>query len=67
MTHGDIKIENILLQEVSKNYFKVKLIDFGHSQIIGTNQKSIKPVGTLAYNPFDLNEDIKLLEKGKIN
>ena len=48
IVHRDIKPENILLIKNSKNY-NIKLIDFGLGIILGPNEKSNQPFGTLSY------------------
>ena len=46
--HRDIKPENILLSNNSSNY-NIKLIDFGLGIILGPNEKSEQPFGTVSY------------------
>ena len=48
IVHRDIKPENILLTNNSKNY-NIKLIDFGLGIILGPNEKSEQPFGTVSY------------------
>ena len=48
IVHRDIKPENILLTNTSKN-FNIKLIDFGLSIILGPQEKSEQPFGTVSY------------------
>ena len=48
IVHRDIKPENILLTNNSKN-FNIKLIDFGLGIILGPNEKSEQPFGTVSY------------------
>ena len=48
IVHRDIKPENILLIKNSKNY-NIKLIDFGLGIILGPNEKSNQPFGTVSY------------------
>ena len=45
--HRDIKLGNILLFGEFKD--NIRLIDFGLSTILGPNEKSIEPCGTLAF------------------
>ena len=48
IVHRDIKPENILLSNNSSNY-NIKLIDFGLGIILGPNEKSEQPFGTVSY------------------
>ena len=48
IVHRDIKPENILLSNNSLN-FNIKLIDFGLGIILGPNEKSEQPFGTVSY------------------
>lgn len=44
--HRDIKLENILMVDES-NDSELKLVDFGLSKILGPNETSSDPFGTL--------------------
>ena len=65
IVHRDIKPENILLSNDSLN-FNIKLIDFGLGIILGPNEKSEQPFGTVSYvapevlsgNKYDKSVDI---------
>ena len=48
IVHRDIKPENILLSNNSLSY-NIKLIDFGLGIILGPNEKSEQPFGTISY------------------
>ena len=48
IVHRDIKPENILLTDNSNNY-DIKLIDFGLGIILGPDEKSEQPFGTVSY------------------
>ena len=48
IVHRDIKPDNILLTSNSNNY-NIKLIDFGLGIILGPNEKSDQPFGTVSY------------------
>ena len=48
IVHRDIKPENILLTDISFNY-EIKLIDFGLGIILGPEEKSNEPFGTVSY------------------
>lgn len=48
VAHRDIKPENILMNDNSENA-EAKIVDFGLSKIIGPNEKSTDPFGTLSY------------------
>ena len=48
IVHRDIKPDNILLTSNSQNY-NIKLIDFGLGIILGPNEKSDQPFGTVSY------------------
>ena len=63
--HRDIKPENILLTNNTENY-DIKLADFGLAMILGPNEKSTQPFGTVSYVapevlksvPYDKSVDI---------
>ena len=65
IVHRDIKPENILLTNDNANY-EIKLIDFGLGIILGPNEKSDQPFGTVSYvapevlcgNDYDKSVDI---------
>ena len=65
IVHRDIKAENILLTDDSSNY-DIKLIDFGLGIILGPEEKSEQPFGTVSYvspevlcgNEYDKSVDI---------
>jgi calcium-dependent protein kinase len=65
IVHRDIKPENILLTDNSNNY-DIKLIDFGLGIILGPDEKSEQPFGTVSYvspevlcgNDYDKSVDI---------
>ena len=65
IVHRDIKPENILLTNDDKNY-DIKLIDFGLGIILGPEEKSEQPFGTVSYvapevlcgNEYDKSVDI---------
>ena len=65
IVHRDIKPENILLTNNSNNY-DIKLIDFGLGTILGPEEKSEQPFGTVSYvspevlcgNEYDKSVDI---------
>jgi serine/threonine protein kinase len=46
IVHRDIKLENILMVDQS-NESELKLVDFGLSKILGPNETSTDPFGTL--------------------
>lgn len=48
MAHRDLKPENILMT-VDDNEADLKIVDFGLSKIIGPNESSLDPFGTLSY------------------
>lgn len=48
VAHRDLKPENILMEDDSDNA-KLKIVDFGLSKIIGPNETSLDPFGTLSY------------------
>jgi len=48
VAHRDIKPENILMNDNSETA-EAKIVDFGLSKIIGPNEKSTDPFGTLSY------------------
>ena len=48
IVHRDIKPENILLSSTSQKY-NIKLIDFGLGIILGPDEKSEQPFGTVSY------------------
>ena len=48
VAHRDLKPENILM-ETTGDESELKLVDFGLSKIIGPNESSLDPFGTLSY------------------
>jgi len=48
VAHRDLKPENILMTDDSDNA-ALKIVDFGLSKIIGPNESSLDPFGTLSY------------------
>eukprot|EP00347_Sterkiella_histriomuscorum_P019499 403341396 len=48
IVHRDIKLENILMVDQS-NESELKLVDFGLSKILGPNETTNDPFGTLSY------------------
>ena len=46
IAHRDLKPENILMEDTSENT-DLKIVDFGLSKIIGPNETSLDPFGTL--------------------
>ncbi len=56
--HGDLKLENILIERIKKlhhnhndiNYVNIKLIDFGCSKIFIANEKYQELIGTVYYS-----------------
>ena len=48
MAHRDLKPENILMVNSSEDS-ELKIVDFGLSKIIGPNETSLDPFGTLSY------------------
>jgi len=50
VAHRDLKPENILMADNSDNS-DLKIVDFGLSKIIGPNETSLDPFGTLVF-PF---------------
>lgn len=48
VAHRDLKPENILMVDNSENS-DLKIVDFGLSKIIGPNETSLDPFGTLSY------------------
>lgn len=48
VAHRDLKPENILMSDNSDTA-EAKIVDFGLSKIIGPNEKSTDPFGTLSY------------------
>jgi serine/threonine protein kinase len=46
VAHRDLKPENILMVDNSENA-DLKIVDFGLSKIIGPNETSLDPFGTL--------------------
>mmetsp|Transcript_64076 Transcript_64076/g.88620 ORF Transcript_64076/g.88620 Transcript_64076/m.88620 type:complete len:101 (+) Transcript_64076:1899-2201(+) len=48
VAHRDLKPENILMTDNSDTA-EAKIVDFGLSKIIGPNEKSTDPFGTLSY------------------
>lgn len=52
IAHRDIKLENILMSETSDDS-ELKLVDFGLSKILGPNETTTDPFGTLvSYTPL---------------
>lgn len=49
IVHRDIKLENILMVDMS-NDSELKLVDFGLSKILGPNETTNDPFGTLVSN-----------------
>lgn len=48
VAHRDLKPENILMVDDGDNS-DLKIVDFGLSKIIGPNESSLEPFGTLSY------------------
>jgi calcium-dependent protein kinase len=48
IVHRDLKLENILMVDTS-NDSELKIVDFGLSKILGPNETSTDPFGTLVY------------------
>lgn len=48
VAHRDMKPENILMTDTSDGA-DIKIVDFGLSKIIGPNETSVDPFGTLSY------------------
>lgn len=48
MAHRDLKPENILMVS-NDDDSDLKIVDFGLSKIIGPNESSLDPFGTLSY------------------
>jgi serine/threonine protein kinase len=48
IAHRDLKPENILMEDDSETA-GCKIVDFGLSKIIGPNEQSLDPFGTLSY------------------
>jgi len=48
IAHRDLKPENILMIDSSETT-DLKIVDFGLSKIIGPNETSLDPFGTLSY------------------
>lgn len=48
MAHRDLKPENIIMSEDTDDA-SLKIVDFGLSKIIGPNETSLDPFGTLSY------------------
>lgn len=48
VAHRDLKPENILMVSDDENA-DLKIVDFGLSKIIGPNESSLDPFGTLSY------------------
>ena len=48
MAHRDLKPENILMENNAEDAH-LKIVDFGLSKIIGPNETSLDPFGTLSY------------------
>jgi serine/threonine protein kinase len=53
VAHRDLKPENILMVDNSEDA-DLKIVDFGLSKIIGPNETSLDPFGTLVSNNFSL-------------
>ena len=51
VAHRDLKPENILMAENTENS-DLKIVDFGLSKIIGPNETSLDPFGTLVSLQF---------------
>jgi serine/threonine protein kinase len=51
VAHRDLKPENILMAENTDNT-DLKIVDFGLSKIIGPNETSLDPFGTLVSSTF---------------
>lgn len=49
IVHRDLKLENILVNEVRRNEVQVKIIDFGLSKLVGPGELATEPFGTLGY------------------
>lgn len=48
IAHRDLKPENILMSD-NTDQADLKIVDFGLSKIIGPNETSLDPFGTLSY------------------
>ena len=48
IVHRDLKLENILMCDDTDDS-ELKLVDFGLSKILGPNETSVDPFGTLSY------------------
>ena len=48
IVHRDLKPENVLMVDKTEQS-EVKIVDFGLSKIVGPNEKSSEPFGTLSY------------------
>lgn len=48
IVHRDLKLENVMMSDVSNSAIP-KIVDFGLSKIIGPNEKSREPFGTVGY------------------
>ena len=65
MAHRDLKPENILMEN-DTDEADLRIVDFGLSKIIGPNESSIDPFGTLSYvapevllqNPYGKEVDL---------
>ena len=65
VSHRDLKLENILMNEPNDDT-DLKLVDFGLSKILGPNETSTDPFGTLSYvapevllqKPYGKNVDL---------
>ena len=49
IVHRDMKLENVLVDDRDENSFKVKIIDFGLSQVITPLSKTTETYGSLVY------------------
>jgi len=47
--HRDLKPDNIMVFDSSEENFKVKIINFGLSKILGPNEKTVEGYGTLCF------------------
>lgn len=65
VAHRDLKPENILMEHVEDDS-DLRVVDFGLSKIIGPNESSVEPFGTLSYvapevllqNPYGKEVDL---------
>jgi len=60
VAHRDLKPENILMAD-SSDTADLKIVDFGLSKIIGPNETSLDPFGTLVRYFFDISIFIQLI------